>query len=138
MQGVFPMLAYEDGLAAMDWLAQTFGFLEVTRMLGPNGELAHGEMETGKGIIMLNTPTPDYESPKRLRLSYEKAKLWSSVPWVIDGVLVFVDNVDEHYERAKAAGANILSEPEDGPPARRYRVEDLEGHRWMFMEGGGR
>jgi hypothetical protein len=26
-----------------------------------------------------------------------------------------------------------LSEPEDGPPARRYRIEDLEGHRWMFM-----
>jgi hypothetical protein len=26
-----------------------------------------------------------------------------------------------------------LSEPQDGPPARRYRVEDLEGHRWMFM-----
>ena len=37
---------------------------------------------------------------------------------------------------AKAAGAVILSEPEDGPPARRYRVEDLEGHRWMFMARG--
>lgn len=28
----------------------------------------------------------------------------------------------------------VLSEPEAGPPARRYRAEDLEGHRWMFME----
>ena len=28
---------------------------------------------------------------------------------------------------------SILSELEDGPPARRYRAEDLEGHRWMFM-----
>lgn len=27
-----------------------------------------------------------------------------------------------------------MSEPEPGPPARRYRVEDVEGHRWMFME----
>ena len=36
--------------------------------------------------------------------------------------------------RAKQAGAVILSEPEAGPPARRYRVEDLEGHRWMFMQ----
>ena len=53
---------------------------------------------------------------------------------MIDGALVYVDNVNEHYERARQAGARILSEPEDGPPARRYRVEDLEGHRWMFME----
>jgi PhnB protein len=49
-------------------------------------------------------------------------------------VLVFVDDIDEHYARAKHAGATILSEPEDGPPGRRYRAEDLEGHRWMFMQ----
>ena len=60
-------------------------------------------------------------------------ELSSARPWIIDGVLVYVEDVDEHYARAKAAGAVILSEPEDGPPARRYRVEDLEGHRWMFM-----
>jgi uncharacterized glyoxalase superfamily protein PhnB len=53
---------------------------------------------------------------------------------VIDGVLVFVDDLDAHYEQAKSAGATILTEPEDGPPSRRYRAEDLEGHRWMFMQ----
>lgn len=134
MTDVIPMIAYEDGLAALDWLAQAFSFRERMRMLGSGGELAHGEMEAGDGVIMLATPTPDYESPKRHRQSCEPARRWSSVPWVIDGVLVYVDNVDEHYERAKKAGANILSEPEEGPPARRYRVEDLEGHRWMFMQ----
>ena len=56
------------------------------------------------------------------------------MPWVIDGALVYVDNIDEHYERAKSAGAVILSEPEDGGPGRRYRAEDIEGHRWMFLE----
>ena len=59
---------------------------------------------------------------------------WLSVPWVVDGVLVYVEDVDSHFHHAKEAGATILSEPEDGPPARRYRAEDLEGHRWMFME----
>jgi uncharacterized glyoxalase superfamily protein PhnB len=53
---------------------------------------------------------------------------------VIDGVLVFVPDVEAHYARAKEHGATILSGLEEGPPARRYRVEDLEGHRWMFME----
>jgi uncharacterized glyoxalase superfamily protein PhnB len=134
MQGVFPMLAYEDGKAAMDWLAEAFGFREVARMLGDNGRLAHGEMETGSGIVMLAEPSPDYEGPKRHRESCEQAKKWSSVPWVVDGVLVYVDNVAEHFEQAKKSGAHILSEPEDGPPAKRYRVEDIEGHRWMFME----
>jgi uncharacterized glyoxalase superfamily protein PhnB len=56
------------------------------------------------------------------------------VPWVVDGVLVLVRNLDRHFARAKAAGATILSAIEEGPPGRRYRVEDLEGHRWFFME----
>lgn len=82
---------------------------------------------------MLASPSADYQGPRRHRGTCESAASWSAMPWIIDGVLVYVDNVDEHYARAKAAGAVILSEPEDGPPARRYRVEDLEGHRWMFM-----
>src|SRR2546425_1389359 len=105
--GVIPMLAYEDGPAALDWLAEAFGFRERARMLGPDGRLAHGEMEAGDGLIMLATPTPDYENPRRHREHCERARAWSAVPWVIDGVLVSVDDVDKHYERAKGAGAVI-------------------------------
>jgi uncharacterized glyoxalase superfamily protein PhnB len=47
---------------------------------------------------------------------------------------IIVDNIDEHFERAKREGAFILSEPEDGFPGHRYRAEDLEGHRWMFLQ----
>jgi uncharacterized glyoxalase superfamily protein PhnB len=134
MQGVIPMIAYEDGVRAMEWLAETFGFREVTRMLSNDGRLAHGEMETSKGLLMLATPSPDYQGPKRHRESCAAAAKWSTVPWVVDGVLVYVDEVDAHFAKAKRSGANILSEPEDGPPGKRYRVEDIEGHRWMFME----
>jgi uncharacterized glyoxalase superfamily protein PhnB len=129
------MIAYENGVAALEWLARAFGFKERMRMLGKGGSLAHGEMQVGDGgLIMLATPTPDYEGPRKHRTSCEQARKWSAVPWVIDGVLVHVDDVDEHFRRAKAAGATILSEPEDDPPARRYRAEDIEGHRWMFMQ----
>ena len=134
VQDVIPMLDYEDGPAALDWLAQVFGFQEVTRLLAPDGSLSHGEMTAGSGRIFFGTATPAYESPKHHREHCARARVWSAAPWVIDGVLVYVDDVDAHYERAKRAGATILSEPEDGPPARRYRVEDLEGHRWMFMQ----
>jgi len=131
---VIPMLAYEDGFAALAWLAEAFGFRERMRLVGDDGLLAHGEMEAGGGVIMLATPTPDYESPRRHREQCEQARKWSAVPWIINGVLVYVDDLDAHFAQARAAGATILSEIEEGPPARRYRAEDLEGHRWFFME----
>jgi uncharacterized glyoxalase superfamily protein PhnB len=136
---VVPMLAYEDGPAAMDWLARAFGFVEIARMVRPDGRLSHGEMGTGEeaeGLIMLATPTPDYQSPKRHRQNCKAAATWSKVPYIIDGVLVYVVNVDAHMEKARAAGATILSEVESGGSGKRYRAEDLEGHRWMFVERG--
>src|SRR5690242_2081598 len=131
---VVPMLAYADGPAAMDWLAKAFGFVEKTRWLDDDGRLSHGEMTTGNGLVMLATPSPEYEGPREHREHCERARAWSAVPYVVNGVLVHVDDLDEHYERAKSAGARILSEPEEGYPGRRYRAEDLEGQRWMFME----
>lgn len=131
---VIPMIAYENGPAAMDWLARAFGFRERTRMLGQEGRLSHGEMQAGEGVIMLATPSPHYHGPKKHREESEAARRWSEVPYIVDGVLVYVDEVDAHFERAKAAGATILSPVEDTPDGKRYRVEDLEGHRWMFMQ----
>lgn len=132
--GVIPMLAYEDGVAALDWLAHAFGFRERARMIGKDGRLSHAEMETDEGLIMLATPTPDYESPKHHRERCDQARQWSSVPYVIDGVLVYVTDVAAHYERATRAGARILSALEEDDYGRRYRAEDLEGHRWMFLQ----
>ena len=136
MPTVVPMLAYENGPAAMDWLVRAFGFVERESWLDDAGALSHGELAVGTdGLIMLATPTPDYVSPKRHRETCEQARKWSESPYVIDGVLVEVDDVDAHFARAKEAGAAILSEPEDVVVGvRQYRVEDLEGHRWMFSQ----
>ena len=131
---VIPMIAYENGPRAMDWLARAFGFRERARMLGQDGRLTHGEMEAGDGLIMLATPSPQYQAPKRHREACEIVARWSEVPYIIDGVLVYVDDVAAHFERAKAAGAEMLSPVEEGGEGKRYRVEDLEGHRWMFMQ----
>jgi uncharacterized glyoxalase superfamily protein PhnB len=136
MSSVVPMIAYENGNAAMDWLIEAFGFVEAERRSSADGRLTHGELEAGDAIIMLATPTPDYQGPKHHRESCEAASRWSRVPYIIDGVLVQVQDVAAHCERARAAGANILSEPEDTPDGRHYRVEDIEGHRWMFEEAG--
>lgn len=134
---VIPMLSYEDGVAALEWLHRAFGFREIARHTESDGRLSHGEMEAGDGLIMLASPTPDYQGPKRHREVCEQARKWSTVPWIIDGVLVYVNDLERHLTRAKAAGAMILSDIEEGPPGRRYRAEDLEGHRWFFFQKDG-
>jgi uncharacterized glyoxalase superfamily protein PhnB len=47
-------------------------------------------------------------------------------------LFIFVDDLDEHYARAKAAGAEIVQEIESGHGFRRYRARDPEGHEWCF------
>ena len=133
---VVPMISYEDGVAALEWLARAFGFRETARITEPDGRLSHGEMLAGDGLVMLASPTPHYQGPRRHRESCEQARKWSTVPWIIDGVLVYVDDLEGHFARAKAAGATILSGIEADPPGARYRAEDLEGHRWFFFEKG--
>ena len=49
------------------------------------------------------------------------------------GIYVHVDDVHAHYERAKAAGAEIVVALEETPyGSREYVARDLEGHLWSF------
>ena len=133
MNDVVPMLTYADGPAAMDWLATAFGFEEQTRWLDDDGQVAHGEMRAGDGLVMIASTHAGYEGPTAHRAHCAAADTWLQSAYVVDGALVYVDDIDAHYARAVAACAPTLSEIEDGP-SRLYRTEDLEGHRWMFMQ----
>jgi uncharacterized glyoxalase superfamily protein PhnB len=133
---VVPMLAYEDAAAAIDWLTAAFGFREQREMrhTADDGTITHAQLEHGRGLIMLSTPTPDYRSPNHHRETCPEADLWLRAPWVIDGVFVYVADIEAHFARAKAAGATMLSGIEAAPFGRLYRTADIEGHRWMFAE----
>jgi uncharacterized glyoxalase superfamily protein PhnB len=133
-QRIVPMKAYENGPAALDWLVKAFGFTERTRWLDDNGRLTHGEIELGGSVVMLAMPSEHYQGPKKHRESCAIAAAWHDVPWLIDGLLVYVDDIRSHFERARDAGATILSEPEETEFGSRYRAEDPEGHRWMFVQ----
>jgi uncharacterized glyoxalase superfamily protein PhnB len=136
MQRVFPMLAYEDVAKAADWIAEAFGFGETGRYADADGRVTQVEMQVDGSTVMLGFPTPDYQSPRHHSESCEIARVWLRTPYVVDGVLVYVDDIVAHFERAQAAGATVLSPLEDNPDAghRNYRVEDVEGHRWMFAQ----
>ena len=138
-QTIVPFIAYEDAAAAIDWLTRAFGFREnaAARMTGDDGTIGHAELDVGDGsIVFLATPSPYYESPKRHRSHCEAAATWSDNPWVVDGCMVQVDDVDAHHARAAAAGATVLRSPEDVAAAgiRLWTGEDVEGHRWMFTQ----
>ncbi len=120
---ISPYLYYEDGSAAMEWLMKAFGFEEDMRMTEDDGRLAHGQLKLGDSIVMLGEPGSGYENPNK-RGGRATA-----------GVHVYVDDVDAHFEQAKAAGAKINMEPTDQPYGdRRYDCEDPEGHDWFFAQ----
>ena len=135
-QRIVPMIAYEDAAAAIEWLSDAFGFTErvAHRYTDENGVVGHAELELGGEIVMLATPNRDYQSPRHHRQECEPANRWLDNPWVVDGVLVTVDDLDAHHARAVSAGATVIRPVEEGPAGRLYTAEDLEGHRWMFQQ----
>ena len=122
MPRITTMLYYENVAAALDWLAKAFGFRERMRMPGPDGSIMHAEMALADGVIMLGRPDGAYRNPKRL-------------DGVTQSLYVYVDDVNEHFRRARAAGAAIHSEPKDEFWGDRlYGAEDPEGHHWYFAQ----
>src|SRR5262245_51316637 len=110
-QRIVPMIAYEDAAAAIEWLTEAFGFRERVdqRFTDEQGTVTHAELELEDGaIVMLGTPNAEYQGPRRHRETCEAARRWQDNPWVIDGLLVHVDDVDAHRARAVAAGAAVI------------------------------
>ena len=135
MQTTIPMLAYEDVGAAADWLCAAFGFTESgERFADDEGRVTHAELTLGDGVVMLGFPSAEYRGPRRHAAECEQARRWLDNPYVVDGVLVHVADVDEHLARARRAGAEILRGPDDQPFGRLYTAADVEGHRWMFVQ----
>ncbi len=122
MPRITPYLLYEDVGAALEWLARAFGFRERMRLPGPNGAIAHAEMQRDDGVVMMGNPGPQYKNPKRLGQ-------------VTQLLYVYVDDVDKHCAQARQAGAKITEEAKDQFYGdRRYAAEDLEGHVWHFAQ----
>ena len=121
-QAITPYLLYEDGAAAVEFLTSAFGFREIVRSISPEGRVWHAELELGAGSLMLGEPGADYRNPRRLG-------------GVTVAIHVYVDDVDAHHDRAKAAGAEIGEEPADQAYGdRRYQAVDPEGHEWFFAQ----
>ena len=122
MQTITPYLLYAEVEAALQFLSRAFGFKEVLRYTGEAGYVNHAEMRIGEAKIYQGDPGDEYRNPRTL--GQETV-----------GIYVLVDDVDGHFERAKAAGAEIREEPTDQEYGeRRYTARDPEGHSWFFAQ----
>jgi PhnB protein len=117
---IIPYIFYRDVAAAMAWLAAAFGFTPVMRTGTPSGGV-HGEMALDGQRIMLGEPASSGSLPV----------VDESGP-VSQGVFVYLDDVDAHFQRALAAGARIDQALQDVSYGRYYSARDLEGHMWYF------
>lgn len=123
-QRIIPALSYDDASAAIEFLCGAFGFAEDTRLEMPDGTIGHAELTLHGNTIMLASAYPEggLGGPRGL-------------PHLHSFVTVYVDDVDAHYARAAAAGAEITEELADQFYGDRvYRALDPEGHRWSFHE----
>jgi uncharacterized glyoxalase superfamily protein PhnB len=120
---MFPFARYEDGPAAIEWLCTAFGFERREVHEGEDGTIVHAELGYGASVFMLDSK-PD------AAFGLETARRLGAVT---GGVYVCVEDVDAHYERANAAGAEIARELADtGYGSREYLARDLEGNLWSF------
>ena len=114
---ILPHIAYPDVTQAVAWLTKAFGFTEHYHYGDPpNGAQLH----LGNAWIMVMEVRAGLVTPSQLGA-------------LTQSLTVFVEDVENHYQRVKSAGAKIvedLHETEYGEL--QYGVEDFAGHRWLF------
>jgi uncharacterized glyoxalase superfamily protein PhnB len=113
---IVPVLVYADVPAAIAWLRGAFGFTERLRTPAePGGTIHHAQVAVGEGSVILTSGHAGGEFVRSL--------------------MVRVDNIDAHCERAMEFGAKILNPlASHAFGERQYSAIDLEGHRWDFTQ----
>ena len=123
---IIPCMGYRNAAAAIEWLCNVFGFEKHAVYPGEGGTIMHAELSFGNGMIMCG--------------SIKDTPFWRYIkqPDEIGGcetqtACVIVNDADAVYQRAKAAGAEILVEIKtEDYGGRGFTCRDLEGHIWNF------
>jgi uncharacterized glyoxalase superfamily protein PhnB len=121
MQTIFPILRYTDARAAIEWLCTTFGFREIFSVPESGQFVRHAQLALGTNLIMLGSVRDDeLKSPQALGTATQ-------------ALCVYLPDIEEHFERARLAGAEITMPLQDTDFGfREYHVRDCEGHPWTF------
>lgn len=123
---IIPAMQYKNAQTAMDWLCNAFGFEKHLVVPGENGSIAHAQLTYGNSMIMLGSEN-DNEYGKLIRTPKDFNGFNTQAPYII------IEEIDEHYQRAIAAGAKIVLDIKDEDyGGRGYSCQDPEGYVWNF------
>jgi predicted enzyme related to lactoylglutathione lyase/uncharacterized glyoxalase superfamily protein PhnB len=114
---ILPHVVYQDITQAIAWLTKTFGFVEHYHYGAPP---AGAQLHLGNAWIMLKQVLAGRGTPAQLGAHTQS-------------LTVFVEDLENHFRRTKAAGAKIvedLHETEYGEL--QDAAEDFAGHHWLF------
>lgn len=111
---VTPYLIVSDVAGMVDFLEQVFDVKEKEIMRQPDGSIMHAEVRVGNSPIMMGEATDDF----------------APMPSMLH---VYLEDVDDAYQRALAAGATSLREPTDEFYGDRAAgVQDAFGNQWWM------
>ncbi|HEY4531117.1 MAG TPA: VOC family protein [Luteimonas sp.] len=123
---IIPCLRYRDAPAAIDWLCRAFGF-ERHAVYAEGDTVHHAQLVFGNGMVMLGSADTASEWGRRIAQPGDIGGLETQSPCVV------VADVDAHYARAVAAGAELVQDIADQDyGGRGYSCRDPEGHLWWF------
>jgi PhnB protein len=115
-----PYLAVENASEAIEWYKRAFGATERGRMPGPNGTIAHAELQIGDSVLMVSDPFPQAQAKPPKQLGGTSASL-----------MFYVEDVDAVFQQAVSAGATAAMPPDDMFWGDRFgTVTDPFGHVW--------
>ncbi|MFP3913343.1 MAG: VOC family protein [Actinomycetota bacterium] len=121
---VIPTFQYHDAPAAIDFLVEAFGF-QPHAVFEEDGVVSHAQLTFGDGMVMLGSRSESGYG-RMVATPRETGKPTA-------GVYITVDDPFAHAERARAAGAKIVMEPEEQDyGGANYAALDPEGNIWNF------
>ena len=118
-----PFLCIDGASAAIDFYVSVFGAKLVGRMDGPNGIVAHAELDFGNGRLQLSDPQEAYQ------LAAPDPKAFAT-----HSIALYCPNVDDVVARAEQAGATIREPAQTFVTGDRFAsILDPFGQRWTVM-----
>jgi PhnB protein len=119
-QSVIPTLTIDGAADAIEFYKRAFGAQERYRMPGPEGKIAHAELQIGDSVVMLSDPFPHATTRPPTELGGRSGSLF-----------LYVEDVDKVFEQAVDAGATVAMPLEDQFWGDRFgTVVDPFGHAW--------
>jgi uncharacterized glyoxalase superfamily protein PhnB len=118
-----PFLVVDGAAEAIEFYGSVFGATLLEKMDGPNGSIAHAELDFGAGRLQLSDPNPAY-----------KLEAVERKEAVTHSIVLYCPDADATVARAEEAGATIREALQTFVTGDRFAsIVDPFGQRWAVM-----